>query len=202
MRSRFRAILVCVLAWFCGTAAAAPSLIFFGQIQAANPSLVDFFIRAEGLPGGGLAGVHVDFAYDQSTVTLVSASAGEFYALNGALGSVWTDTVSAGLLQGDAVVSSVTDATTAPDVLGFELLEVAGVAAVLDGELLRLVFNIGSAGAAQFSVNDVILIDGLGLAMFQTGQTVTIGAVNPVPEPSALALALLGLGLMTISRRR
>lgn len=180
---------------------AAPTLLLSAQIRATDPTLVDLVVRVEGLGSDGLAAAHLDFNFDSPAVSLVSATAGDFFSTNAGGGSLWTDTASGGLSEGDSVLTTVTDATTGPDTIGFDLLEVLGFASFADGVLLNLVFDIGSAGAATFRTNDGLLVDAVGTPTFLAASTLTAGSPGTVPEPGALALALMALTTLAGSRK-
>lgn len=108
--------------------------------------------------------------------------------------------MSAGLTAGMSVASTITDATTAPDVLGFDFLELLGTASVSDGELVRLLFSATDAASTRLFTNDVVLIDAVGTAYNQAGETITPRSQFNVPEPSTLALA--GVALVALGGRR
>jgi hypothetical protein len=201
MRLYLSAFIAGFIAFGWAPAIAAPTLTFFAQIRTSDPSLVDMVVRVQGIVPDGLAAVHVDLGFDASAVSLVTATAGDFFTSNSAGGSLWTDTASLGLVEGDQVLSTVTDATTGPDTLGFDFLEVFGFASYTDGVLLNLVFDIGSAVSVQFRSNDVLLIDGLGSPTFQVGELIDAESPGTVPEPGAMALTMLALTALAVARR-
>lgn len=182
-----------------GLATAAPILSFSAIERAVGlGSGVELTVSTSGIASGGLSSIHFDLNFSTAGLTLLSATAGNFFTRNGS--SLWTDNSSAGLMEGVNVASTITDATTSPDVLGFDFLELLGTASVSDGDVVRLLFSSTNAASTQLFTNDVVLIDAVGTAIPQASQTITPTGSFTVPEPSTLALA--GAAILALARRR
>ena len=182
-------------------ACAVPTLLFTADLAGAQQ--VDVTVRVQGAAPDGLAGIHFDLFYDTAALQLQSATAGGFFASADPADPLWTDTVSAGLAPGDALETQRTDASTGPDTLGFDFIEVLGNTALADGVLARLSFLLTPGQAAVFSSNDLLLINGTGVGTAQAGERFAATTVGTVAEPGSLALAGAAcLAAMWARRRR
>lgn len=198
---KLKALCACLCLFSAAMAQAAPILTFSAaQHAGAGGANIEVIVAASGVAPAGLSAIHFDLSFGSPGITLLSASAGSFFTLNDPAQSLWTDNVSAGLVEGVQVASNVTNAATTPDALGFDFLELLGTAATSDGEVVRLLFSAADASAARFLTNDVVLIDAVGNAFEQASQELVPSGGLTVPEPSTLALT--GVALLALLRRR
>jgi hypothetical protein len=172
-------VLVAALMW--AMPARASEITFVSQtINVGDPLTIEVVLSGN---DAKLLSYAFDLAFDSSVLTFINATNGGLFPDDGFLPLVGSDggtilNVSiAGIVTGDGVLATLT------------------FAAIAAGNPLLSIFNAALADENLLSDPNAPLI-----TPDVNQGTITVDGTNPIPEPSTLGL--VGLGILSLARRR
>lgn len=164
-----------------GTAFATPTVTFTGPTSVAPGGVLQLTVAASDF--ADLYAYQFDVTFNAAAFTAGSVTEG---SLLSTMGTTFFDGGTAD--NADGTVTFVFNTLIGP-----------GGGATGAGDLAQLTFNVAAdfSGAGQFAIANFMALDSSLNAIDTTLQGITVSAV---PEPSALALALAGLGFFAARR--